>query len=89
MMAMILHEIWEQDLPNGVLPSVCLAGPDGDACRALLPKTARLVRTYEAGSHFEAMTIYYQHYGWGDYTTDIAWDREPYPQEWSERQRST
>jgi hypothetical protein len=37
------------------------------------------VHTFEAGSYFEAMTIYYRLYGWGDYTTEFAIDYEPYP----------
>ena len=43
---------------------------------------------FEASSHFEAMTIYYRHYGWGAYTSDFAMDREPYPDDWAERQVS-
>ena len=27
--------------------------------------------TVEARSHFEAMTLYYEHMGWGDYRTDV------------------
>jgi hypothetical protein len=29
-----------------------------------------LVWTVEADSHFEAMVRYYEHQGWGEYTTD-------------------
>ena len=80
-MATLIHEVWAD--ANG-LPSVCLAGPRGAACRELLDQPARLVHTFEAGSHFEAMTIYYRYRGWGAYTTDFAIDYEPYPDEWSE-----
>jgi hypothetical protein len=84
--AILVHEIWETIDEHGmVLPGLCRAGPDGEAYR-LLNKEARCVRRFEAGSHFEAMTIYYQHYKWGDYTSDFAWDREPYPDEWAKRQ---
>ena len=86
-MAMLLHEIWEDIGGDGsVLPALCLAGPDGEAFRKLLHKDARCIDRFEAGSHFEAMTIYYRHYGWGAYKTDFAWDREPYPDDWAERQ---
>ncbi|MGH9130382.1 MAG: hypothetical protein ACRDWV_01645 [Acidimicrobiales bacterium] len=53
----------------------CLAGPMGDAARSLLGPTALLVWTVEGRSHFEAMTKYYEHMGWGAYTTDLPeWD---------------
>jgi hypothetical protein len=32
---------------------------------------ARLVWTIEAANHFEAMTRYYEHMGWGEYTTEF------------------
>jgi hypothetical protein len=86
-MAMLVHEVWEDiDDSGNVSPGLCLAGPDGDNFRNLLEKHARLVRSFEAGSHFEAMTIYYGLYGWGEYTSDFAIDREPYPDDWAERQ---
>jgi hypothetical protein len=87
-MATLVHGIWEEDGPDGALASVCLAGPDGDGCRAALKRSPRLVTTFEAGSHVEAMTIYYRLSGRGAYTTDQAWDDEPYPEEWAERQRT-
>lgn len=60
-MARLVHEIWEEDGPDGrPLEGVRLAGPDGDRFRAALAANKRLVRTFEAGSHFEAITIYYQ-----------------------------
>jgi hypothetical protein len=69
-MATLVHEIWETiDDRGGVLPSLELAGPDGDDLRKRLHEDAheegleppRCVRTSEVGSHFEAMTIYYRH----------------------------
>jgi hypothetical protein len=88
-MAILVHEIWEEEGPNGPLESVCLAGPDGEGARAMLEKNSRLVRTFEAGSHFEAMTIYYRLYGRGSYITDQPWDYEPYPDDWAARQKAT
>ena len=53
----------------------CLAGPHGDAARRLADPDARLVWTVEAVSHFDAMTKYYEHMGWGKYTTEYPeWD---------------
>jgi hypothetical protein len=52
-----------------VLPGLCLAGPDGEDFRKRLREDPledglgppHCVRTFEASSHFEAMTIYYRH----------------------------
>jgi hypothetical protein len=83
-MATLIHEVWEDlDDDGQILSSVCLAGPDGDGFRALLSSNARRVATFSASCHYEAMTKYYAMYGRGDYTTDQAWDYEPYPEEWA------
>jgi hypothetical protein len=37
----------------------------------------------EAESHFEAMSRYYDHMGWGAYTSDQVWDRQKYPDDWA------
>jgi hypothetical protein len=38
-----------------------------------------MVWTVEASSHFEAMTLYYDHMGWGEYATDFPEiDRQTY-----------
>jgi hypothetical protein len=54
----------------------------GDGARSLLEPGWRLDWEVEAGSHFEAMTLYYEHMGWGRYTTDQDWDYQPYPEDW-------
>jgi hypothetical protein len=70
------HELWD-DGDNG--QTFCLAGPLGDAARRLLANDARSVWTVDADSHFEAMTLYYEHMGWGRYTTDFPdADKQPY-----------
>ena len=74
-MAIRLHELWiESDQEQ----TFCLAGSKGDGARALLSPGAKLVWTVEAGSHFEAMTKYYEHMGWGVYKTDHKSDYEIY-----------
>ena len=50
----------------------------GDQARSLLSTSARLIWTVEAASHFEAMTLYYEHIGLGTYTTDQEWDYRTY-----------
>jgi hypothetical protein len=82
-MATLIHEIWK-DEDN--MEGVCLAGPDGDDFRRLLGSKAKCVRRFEAGSHFEAMTIYYHLCSRGTYTSDFAADRDPYPDDWAQRQ---
>jgi hypothetical protein len=95
-MAKLIHEIWEViDASGQVLPSLGLAGPDGDDLRKILRGEAaqngqaapRCVRRFEAESHYEAMMIYYRHYGWGEYASDFAGDREPYSEELAKRQK--
>jgi hypothetical protein len=91
LMAALLHEIWETlDEHGQTLPACCLTGPDGDAARQLLTSEpgARLVCTFEAESHYEAMTIYHRLLGLGTYTTEHVQDMEPYPDAWLRRQLS-
>lgn len=72
----MLHELWDERDEG---QTFCLAGPQGDAARALLARGARLVWTVEAKSHFQAMTLYYEHMGWGVYKTDHPeHDMRPY-----------
>jgi hypothetical protein len=81
----LTHEVWEDfDAEGQSLPGLCLSGPLGDGFRSMLGPNARLLTTIEAGSHFEVMTLYYRLMGWGEYTTDQAWDRAPYPEDWFE-----
>ena len=87
-MATLIHEVWEEQDENGrMLESLCLAGEPGNDARARLGSAARLVTTFAASSHFEAMTMYYALYARGEYKTDYAWDHQPYPDEWLNAQR--
>jgi len=84
-MANLLHEVW---VGAEGLPACCLAGPMGEAARKLLMQEgARLVWSFVAGSHFEAMTKYNEHLCREPYTSDQPKDREPYPDEWLKVQR--
>lgn len=73
----MLHELWDDPEEEGRF-LFCLSGPRGDDARALLSPAARLVWTVDAASHFDAMTAYYEHQGWGVYATDQEWDRKTY-----------
>jgi hypothetical protein len=86
-MARLIHEIWEEIRDGMVLHSCCLAGPGGEGCRGVLEPGARLLSTFEAGSHFEAMTIYHRILGREEYTTDQPWADDPYPEEWLAEQK--
>lgn len=69
------YQVWKS--PDG-LTTVCFADERGDASRDLLEHGSTLIHTFSAGSHYEAMTIYYQFMGWGGYTTPFEQDKEPY-----------
>jgi len=84
-MAVLVHEVWEAVSGGIVLHACCIAGPLGDGCRKNLEVGARLLTTFEAGSHFEAMTIYNRYFGREAYTTDQPLDFQPYPDEWQRR----
>jgi hypothetical protein len=81
-MARLKHEVW---IDTDGLEMCCLAGPDGDEARGLLEPGAKLLWTFEAGSHFEAMTIYHQHLGREPHASSEASDAAPYPGKWKER----
>jgi hypothetical protein len=81
----LLHEIWmDSDDTGEELPGCCLAGRRGDAFRKLLHPHARLVHTFSASNHFEAMQIYHAFLGRDAYVTDRDDDHEPYPASWVE-----
>jgi hypothetical protein len=73
----VLHELWDDPEGDGRF-TFCLSGSHGDDARDLLSPAARLVWTVDAASHFDAMTAYYEHQGWGVYKTDQEWDRKSY-----------
>lgn len=88
-MAKLLHEIWIEDTSFGPVPSLVLAGPDGDLFRQGLVAGARLVRTFEAENNYEALTAYYAHNGWGEYRLNLPEDKRSYPDDWRVRQGLT
>jgi hypothetical protein len=80
--AVLIHEVWEAVSDGMTLYACSLAGPDGNGCRGFMEPGARLLTTYEAGSHFEAMTVYNRYPGRETYTTNEVRDYRPYPDEW-------
>jgi hypothetical protein len=83
-MAMLVHEMWDEGEGHTML---CLAGPDGDGARGFLEPGARLIGTFTAASHFDAMTLYNEKLGREPYVTSHPSDRDPYPEDWCDRQR--
>lgn len=81
-MAVLVHEVWEEAIDGTVLHACCLAGRLGEDCRRVLAPGARLLTTFKAGSHFEAMTLYHRFLDREPYCTDQAWDHQPYPEDW-------
>jgi hypothetical protein len=55
--------------------------------RRLLSPKAQLVHRFEAGSHREAMNLYYRFVGYGDHIPSDPWDVTPYSDEWKIRQQ--
>jgi hypothetical protein len=75
----LLHEIWED---SEGLTGLILAGDKGKTARKRFEEEGKmLVYTFYASSHFEAMRIYYDYYGWDKYVTVYEYDKLPYS-EW-------
>ena len=74
-MANLLHEIW---MDSNDLPGLCINGPEGDGFRSLLEPGSRIIKVIEASSTFEALTKYYNYFGWGKYTGELPQDHKPY-----------
>ena len=72
----LIHELWKDESQGGF--TFCLAGPAGDDARALLEGKAEKIWECEAECHYEAMTKYYKHQNWGEYTTEFEQDHWPY-----------
>ena len=74
-MSLIEHEVWEDEEGKTML---CQAGKVGEEARQLLEPNSRLIHTFSAASHFEAMNTYYQLMEWGEYETIDEIDKQPY-----------
>ena len=87
-----LHEIRLHSHDNETLPSCVAFGPSGDGARILGDElegvVGKCVWVFFANSHYEAMSIYYEFLGYGDYSTDKDWDYKKYPNTWYEDQKA-
>lgn len=78
LMAALVHEIWETTQDEMVLHTCCFAGSLGDACRETLPSNSRLLVTFVAECHFDAMTIYNRFLGREPYSSEHDDDYRAY-----------
>lgn len=71
----IKHDVWIDDEGKTCL---CYAGNLGEESRSVLEKGSKIIHSFYADSHFDAMTKYYRLMDWGIYTTEFEIDKEPY-----------
>ena len=87
-MAALVYEIWETTEDGMVLHTCCMAGSLGAACRETHASNSRLLITFVAGCHFDAMTIYNRFLSREPYSSVHDGDYQAYPEEWVDEQRS-
>jgi len=74
-MTKIKHDIWEN--PEG-LTSLIYSDELGAESRSLLEQNSKIIHSFYAESHFEAMTKYYEFMNFGIYETEFEEDKELY-----------
>ena len=74
-MTSIKHDIWQD---NEGLTSLCFSGDLGEESRSLLEPGSKIIYSFYADSHFDAMTKYYEFMKWGIYETEFEIDKQPY-----------
>jgi hypothetical protein len=72
-MVKIKHDIWNNPEELSVL---CFSGDLGIGSRILLEPNSKIIHSFYAESHFEAMTLYYEYMNWGVYETEFKVDKE-------------
>ena len=81
-MALVKHDIWKN---KEGLTALLFSGDIGKAGRNALQKDYELVHSFNADSHFDAMTKYYEFMDWGPYTTEFEVDKKPYDKQQLQR----
>ncbi len=74
-MSSIKHEVWQEE---GGETMLYYARELGEQARRTVKPHAKLIHTFYASSHCQAMTIYYQFIGLGDFYNRILSGKEPY-----------
>ena len=85
-MVKLVHEVWE-DLSND---SVAMFVRGAKNWRATLSPQARMIRTFEAESVFEAFRTHNRLMGWGEWSPPEGMEDEPYDDsdKWPKEARS-
>lgn len=60
----------------------------GEEGRSALEDDYEIIHSFDAESHFDAMTKYYEFMDWGPYETQFEVDKKPYDVEYIEQIRS-
>lgn len=74
-MTAIKHDIWQD--PEE-LTMLCFSDELGEESRTILEPNSKIIHSFYADSHFDAMTKYYAFMDWGIYTTEFEMDKEAY-----------
>ncbi len=74
-MANIKHDIWED---SEGLTMLCFSGDIGKESRTLLEPNSKIIHSFFAVSHFDAMTKYYEFMDYGIYDSVFEEDRSVY-----------
>ena len=74
-MTKIKHDIWV-NLEG--LSMLCFSGDLGNESRELLEPNSKIIHSFFAESHFEAMTIYYHYMDLGSYESEFEIDKIQY-----------
>jgi hypothetical protein len=67
------------------LTALLFSGDLGEEGRKTLEEDYEIIHSFNAESHFDAMTKYYEFMDWGQYETEFEIDKEPYDKEQLER----
>ena len=57
---------------------LAFSGDLGEEVRVWLEEGSKLIYSFDANSHFDAMTKYYEFMGWGIYEIEFEIDKAPY-----------
>ena len=70
------------------LTSLCFSGDLREESRSLSEPDSKIIHSFYAHSHFDAMTIYYEFMDWEKYETELDIDVQPYNLEQMEKRAS-
>ena len=74
-MTKVKHDVWKD---SEGLTMLCFSGELGVESRRLLAPDSKIIHSFEADSHFDAMQKYYSFMNWGSYESDFEDDKNPF-----------